>query len=101
MDGQVGHCTSEEAVMSRDAGTFPDVDKGSESASRGWEALDRGFDDMLERMQSPEHRAAVDRLFAMTGEELGRAAARVARCMVREHGAAGEGHRDDERGAPR
>ena len=38
------------------------------------QALDREFDEMLEQMQRPEHRSAVDRLFSMTGQELGKAA---------------------------
>jgi antitoxin Phd len=37
-------------------------------------ALEREFDAMLHRMQGPEHGRAVDRLFAMTGSQLGKAA---------------------------
>lgn len=57
--------------------------------------MDREFDDMLERMQSPEHRATVDRLFAMTGEDLGTAAVRVARRMLEERGERKKKHRDE------
>ncbi len=39
------------------------------------DALEQDFEDMLERMQSPEHSAAVDRLFALTPVQLGEAAA--------------------------
>lgn len=42
------------------------------------QALEREFDEMLERMQRPAHRRAVDRLFSMTGAELGEAAVRGA-----------------------
>jgi antitoxin Phd len=38
------------------------------------DALEQDFEDMVERMQSPEHSAAVDRLFALTPEQLGEAA---------------------------
>ena len=40
--------------------------------------LIREFDEMFEAMQTPEARDAVDRLFTMTGKELGEAAARGA-----------------------
>jgi prevent-host-death family protein len=40
------------------------------------EALEHEFDELLLRMQRPEHRGATDRLFAMTGRELGEGAAR-------------------------
>lgn len=43
-----------------------------ESARRAdFDAVNREFDEMFERMQRPSHRKAVDRLFQMTGEELG------------------------------
>ena len=41
------------------------------------EALEREFDQMLLRMQRPEHGRAVDQLFQMTGSQLGEAAARA------------------------
>jgi prevent-host-death family protein len=37
--------------------------------------LEREFDEMLERMQTPEHAAATEELFGMSEEELGKAAA--------------------------
>ncbi len=40
-------------------------------------ALEREFDELLEQMQRPEHRRAVDRLFSLTGRELGEAAVRA------------------------
>lgn len=42
--------------------------------SRSVEEVDREIEVMFERMQTPEHRRAVDRLFAMTSEELGKIA---------------------------
>lgn len=38
------------------------------------DALEQDFEDMVKRMQSPEHSAAVDRLFTLTPERLGEAA---------------------------
>lgn len=38
------------------------------------EALDLEFDELLARMQRPAQRPTVDRLFSMTGQELGSAA---------------------------
>jgi prevent-host-death family protein len=40
-------------------------------------ALEREFDGLVARMQSPEQEAATDALFRMSGAELGRAAADV------------------------
>lgn len=37
-------------------------------------ALEREFDAMLHRMQRPEYERAVDKLFSMTGSQLGKAA---------------------------
>lgn len=39
------------------------------------QALQQEFDAMLEGMQRPEHRRAVDALFSMSGTDLGRTAA--------------------------
>ncbi len=39
-------------------------------------ALEREFDELLEQMQRPEHRRAVERFFSLTGPELGEAAVR-------------------------
>lgn len=36
--------------------------------------LEREFDQMVARMQTPEHRGAVEALFRLSGEELGEAA---------------------------
>jgi prevent-host-death family protein len=36
--------------------------------------LEREFDQLVARMQTPEHRNAVEALFQMSGEELGKAA---------------------------
>jgi hypothetical protein len=40
--------------------------------------LQKKYDAMLERMQTPEARAAMERLFSATPEELGKAAVRQA-----------------------
>lgn len=56
-------------------------------------AIERAFDELVERMQRPEHRAAVDALFEMSGDELGALAkdhaSRVVieRSDVADHGA--------------
>lgn len=41
-------------------------------------ALEREFDELVARMQTPEHEAGSDALFAMSGRELGQAAADAA-----------------------
>lgn len=57
-------CTSEESPVKDD-----EIDR-----ELMWE-----FEELLERMQTPEATAAVDALFEMTPEELGRAAVHAAR----------------------
>ena len=49
-------------------------DQLREREARALEALSSKFDEMLDRMQTPESRAAVDRTFEASPEELGRAA---------------------------
>ena len=57
-------------------------------------ALRPRFEERFARMQTPEHRAAVDALFRATPEELGRAAVRVAR--LRKEAQSAIPHGDDE-----
>lgn len=42
------------------------------------DALEREFDELVERMQSPGQRAVADAFFEMSGEELGEAARKAA-----------------------
>jgi hypothetical protein len=42
------------------------------------DALEREFDELVERMQSPGQRAVADAFFEMSGEELGEAAKKAA-----------------------
>jgi len=42
-------------------------------------ALEQEFDDLIDRMQRPEHASAIDALFGMSGRELGEAAVRQAK----------------------
>lgn len=57
-------------------------------------ALRPRFEERFARMQTPEHRAAVDALFKATPEELGRAAVRAAR--LRKEAQSANPHGDDE-----
>ncbi len=45
---------------------------GAEEVDLG--TLEREFDEMVARMQTPEHRGAVEALFRMSGEAVGKAA---------------------------
>lgn len=50
---------------------------GEEAVDLG--ALEQAFDDLVGRMQGPDHAAGIDTLFGMSGQELGEAAVREAK----------------------
>jgi prevent-host-death family protein len=56
-----------------------DADRDPDADTAMLETLTAEFDAMLDRMQTPEARAAMDRAFNASPEELGRAAAKAAR----------------------
>jgi hypothetical protein len=47
--------------------------------------LRRRFDDVFDRMQTPDFAAAMDTFYSATSEEMGRAAVEAARAHVPDH----------------
>jgi len=59
-----------------------DSDADTEADTALLDTLSTEFDALLDRMQTPEARAAMDRAFNASPEELGRAAIDAARCSA-------------------